>query len=258
MIPKQECESEQGNNTPHKPTGWEPVTENLRKIWMKLERPPRAETGPLAVDPGGEGERKEPQNPTSIFNKRTEHGQWEEFSMERRDDSMMKKVDAVLLPCPYTRGKVQLRLLPVKTLHREGGNTNTFHLIHLERPSEPSKPAWNAPSAMEGHQETSKNINRLRKDGGETGEQGGPRREMHPAWWAQGMWAQGTGCPLDQWATTDDFMLLRSNIKFKHCRNVNTALKSAKTLTEAKYYPIKFGLYINLSYTQRIVNSSYI
>lgn len=143
-------------------------------------------------------------------------------------------------------------------LHREGGNTNTFHLIQLEQPSEPSKPAWNAPSAMEGHQETSKNVNRLRKDGGETGEQGGPRREMHPAWWAQGMWAQGTGCPLEQWETTVDFMLLRSNIKFKHCRNVNIALKSAKTLTEAKHYPIKLGLYINLSYNQRIVNCSYI
>lgn len=75
MIPKQECESEQGNNTPQKPTGWEPVMENLRKIWMKLERPPRAETGPLAVGPGGERERKEPQNPTSICYKRTEHGQ---------------------------------------------------------------------------------------------------------------------------------------------------------------------------------------
>lgn len=131
MIPKQECESEQGNNTPHKPTGWEPVMENLRKIWMKLERPPRAETGPLAVGPGGEGERKEPQNPTSICYKRTEHGQWEEFSMERRDDSMMKKVDAVLFPCPYTRGKVQLRLLQVKCYTERVGTQTLFILSSL-------------------------------------------------------------------------------------------------------------------------------
>lgn len=51
------------------------VMENMRKIWMKLERPPRVETGPLAMGPGGEGERKEPNNTTSVCYKRTEHGQ---------------------------------------------------------------------------------------------------------------------------------------------------------------------------------------
>lgn len=65
--------------------------------------------------------------------------------MDRRHDPMMKNMGAVSFPCPYTRSKVQLRLLQVK-LHREGGIQTLFIL-----------------SSLKGH--------RLRKDGGE---QGGP------------------------------------------------------------------------------------
>lgn len=48
--------------------------------------------------------------------------------------------------------------------------------------------------------------------------------------------------------------LLLQHIKSEHHRNLNIA----ERLTEAKYYPIKLGLSVNVSYIHRIVNCSYI
>lgn len=75
VILTEECESEQRNNTPHKPTGWELVMENLRKNLDEIGRTTQSRDRPLAVDPGGGAERKDPKSPTSMCSKRTEHGQ---------------------------------------------------------------------------------------------------------------------------------------------------------------------------------------
>lgn len=124
---------------------------------MKLEGPAR----PLAADPGGEGERKEPQIPTS--NKRMEHGHERSFPC-RRDDSD-DKGGLLFHFLALTPRQSRAEAAANETLQREGGNTNTSQPSQPERPSETLPVPWRTPKHCQEHQHTE-------EDGRETGGSG--------------------------------------------------------------------------------------
>ena len=149
-----------------------------------------------------------------------------------------------------------------ETLKREGGNTNSFHLIQLEIPSESMTQTWN-PSSLHGGtpREFEEHINRAME--AEEIAESCKGSEEHTD--RQPLRVRGSGNrQQDPHLSSNQLerilFLLRSNSKFKHSKNVNSAWKSAKTLTEAKYYAIvlKTGLYIILPYSHKIANCCYI
>lgn len=106
-------------------------------------------------------------------------------------------------------------------LNREGGKTNSFHLIQLEIPAESMKETWNPPH-MERHREFQEHINRLMKE--EKGErQGWRRRWCQSALWHQGKWERGQDPGLTSKQLGMILYLFRNNIKFKYYQNVSIA-----------------------------------
>lgn len=84
---------------------------------MKLEGQPRAETGPAAVDPGGEAEGKEPK-PPQVYVTREQSMASERSFPWRRDDSVMKKGDCCFISMPLHLRQSTAEVTANETLQR--------------------------------------------------------------------------------------------------------------------------------------------